>query len=139
MAELVTQPIPPVPSSMGLSQNGEIVSQPWQQWFVNLRDKINIINGILVQISGTATPAATFDLLSPLTTEGDMLIYSGGHNIRLGIGATGDTLTVTAGLPTWGSSSNSGGILPIVTGEIVSGQPVFVILDDGSLVYGQVQ
>ena len=33
---------------------------------------------------------------------------------------------------------NSGGVLPIVTGEIVSGQPVFVIGPDGSLVYGPV-
>lgn len=33
---------------------------------------------------------------------------------------------------------SSGGILPVVTGEIVSGQPVFVYLDDGSLVYAEV-
>ena len=33
---------------------------------------------------------------------------------------------------------SSGGILPVVTGEIVSGQPVFVYFDDGSLLYSEV-
>lgn len=36
------------------------------------------------------------------------------------------------------NGSGGGGILPVVTGEIVSGQPVFVYLDDGSLVYAEV-
>lgn len=31
-----------------------------------------------------------------------------------------------------------GGILPVVTGEIVSGQPVFLIADDGSLIYTEI-
>lgn len=30
-------------------------------------------------------------------------------------------------------------ILPLVTGEIVSGQPVFVIADDGSLIYTEIE
>ncbi len=36
------------------------------------------------------------------------------------------------------ATGGSGGMLPIVTGEIVSGQPVFVIGPDGSLIYGPV-
>lgn len=32
----------------------------------------------------------------------------------------------------------SGGVLPVVTGEISNGQPVFVYLDDGSLVYTEI-
>lgn len=32
----------------------------------------------------------------------------------------------------------SGGVLPVVTGEIMDGQPVFVYLDDGSLVYTEI-
>lgn len=31
-----------------------------------------------------------------------------------------------------------GGILPVVSGEIVSGQPVFLIADDGSLIYTEI-
>jgi hypothetical protein len=37
------------------------------------------------------------------------------------------------------NSGGGGGILPVVTGEILSGQPVFVYLDDGSLVYVEVE
>lgn len=36
------------------------------------------------------------------------------------------------------SGSGGGGVLPLVTGEILSGQPVFVYLPDGSLVYGPI-
>lgn len=35
-------------------------------------------------------------------------------------------------------AAGGGGILPVVTGEIVGDQPVFVYLDDGSLVYAEV-
>jgi hypothetical protein len=37
------------------------------------------------------------------------------------------------------SAGAGGGILPMVTGEIVSGQPVFMYFDDGSLFYVQVE
>jgi len=33
------------------------------------------------------------------------------------------------------TGGGGGGILPVVTGEIVSGQPVFLIADDGNLIY----
>ena len=36
------------------------------------------------------------------------------------------------------SDGGGGVVLPLVTGEIVVGQPIFVILDDGSLVYSGV-
>ena len=34
--------------------------------------------------------------------------------------------------------SVAGGVLPVVTGEIINGQPVFVHADDGSLIYSEV-
>ena len=37
----------------------------------------------------------------PLTTEGDMVIRSGGTTTRLGIGTAGQVLAVTGGLPAW--------------------------------------
>lgn len=37
----------------------------------------------------------------------------------------------------WVNQSGGGNVLPVVTGEIVGGQPIFVILDDGSLVYSE--
>lgn len=45
-----------------------------------------------------------------------------------------DDMAVTRGL----ASSGSGGVLPVVTGEIANAQPVFVYLDDGSLVYSPI-
>ena len=38
----------------------------------------------------------------------------------------------------WEEIDTSGGILPVVTGEILSGQPVFVYADDGSLIYTEI-
>lgn len=36
------------------------------------------------------------------------------------------------------SGTDGGGILPVVTGEIVAGQPVFLIADDGNLIYTEI-
>lgn len=37
----------------------------------------------------------------PLTTDGDIVIRNGGVTTRLGIGASGQVLTVTGGIPSW--------------------------------------
>jgi hypothetical protein len=36
------------------------------------------------------------------------------------------------------SGGAGGGILPVVTGEVVDGQPVFLIADDGNLIYTEI-
>jgi len=36
------------------------------------------------------------------------------------------------------TGGGGGGILPVVTGEIVAGQPVFLIADDGNLIYTEI-
>lgn len=96
------QALPPVPSAQALTSTGqELISQPWNQWFINLRTKVNTINELLVTIGGSNTPLAAFDTLSPLTTTGDMLTYNGGHNVRLPIGTNGQILSVVSGLPAW--------------------------------------
>lgn len=125
MATTVTLNVPPVPSSQPLDNKGDFISQPWQDWFLKLRDKVNIINQDLVTWSGT----------SPTTgitagTYGDT-----SHYPIITVGADGRIYTITL----QSVSGGTGGILPVVTGEVVSGQPVFVILNDGSLVYVPVQ
>lgn len=104
-----TKPLPPVPSAMALDYKGDMISQPWQQWFVNLRDKVNVINGIVASISGAGTPSASFDLLSPLTTAGDLLTYASGHNVRLPIGTPGQALIVLPGGTSvgWGTAGTA--------------------------------
>lgn len=106
-------PIPPVPSAQTLDNKGTIISQPWQQWFVNLRDKVNQINGVVIAISGSGTTLGAFNTLSPLTTAGDMLIYGSGNNTRLPIGSTGQILAVVSGMPAW--VNPSAGSTPLTT------------------------
>lgn len=55
--------------------------------------------------------------------------------------AEGDRLTWDAALALWKPAADppaSPAILPLVTGEIDSGQPVFVYADDGSLIYTEI-
>lgn len=51
-------------------------------------------------LSDVANTTTSFNNISPLTTQGDLITYNAG-NIRLGIGSTGNILTVAAGLPAW--------------------------------------
>ena len=48
----------------------------------------------------TATPSVLYNSASPMTTLGDMEYYSSGVQ-RLGIGTTGQVLTVVSGSPAW--------------------------------------
>lgn len=106
-------PIPPVPSAQTFTDKSGILTQPAQQWFVNLRDKVNQINGVVIAISGSGTTLGAFNTLSPLTTTGDMLTYRGGNNIRLPIGSTGQILAVVSGMPAW--VNPSAGSTPLTT------------------------
>lgn len=101
----VTIPIPPVPSAQTLDDKGAVVSQPWQQWFVNLRDKVNQINDVVAAISGSGSTLGAFNSLSPLTTNGDILTYNSGSNVRLPVGLLGQVLMVVAGMPSWQTPS----------------------------------
>jgi hypothetical protein len=55
--------------------------------------------------------------------------------------AEGDRLTWDATLGMWipAPDSPSVAVLPLVTGEIDGGQPVFVYADDGSLIYTEIE
>ena len=48
--------------------------------------------------------------VDPLTTNGDVLIRSGGATTRLGIGSAGQVLTVSGGLPAWEDTANAGSL-----------------------------
>jgi hypothetical protein len=58
--------------------------------------------------TGQTTAITAFNALSPLTTSGDLL-YANATNssARLGIGSTGQILTVVGGFPAWSSLSAS--------------------------------
>lgn len=70
---IINLPLPPVPSAQTLDDRGSIISQPWQQWFNNARDKINALNATLINIGkngvswGTIT--GTLSSQTDLTTS----------------------------------------------------------------------
>ena len=137
-------------------------NQVWTRWFVSLRDKVNVINESLVNlldVSGTGflvkngaqwvTRVITGTLNRVGVTNGDGVsgnpvidvvtadLIAGtnvsftGSGVDRIIGTADLTINATGG-------SGSGGILPLVTGELISDQPVFVFLPDSNLVYVQV-
>lgn len=56
--------------------------------------------------------------LQPGTTSGDLAYSSAtaNTNVRLGIGSTGNVLTVTGGVPVWAAPAGGGKVLQVVTG-----------------------
>jgi len=64
--------------------------------------------------TGQTTASAGFNALSPLTTAGDIL-YGGtsGAGTRLGIGTSGQVLTVVSGLPAWQNVSGTGTVTSV--------------------------
>lgn len=93
-------------------------------------------NGTTIAIAnggtGQTTASTAFAALSPLTTAGD-IIYENNSLIpsRLGIGSTGQLLTVVAGLPAWVSPATSGTVTSVGLADgsttpiySISGSPV---------------
>jgi hypothetical protein len=63
------------------------------------------------------SPALTTPTISTLTTNGDLMYGTGSGAItRLGVGSTGNVLTVAGGVPTWASPAGGGKVLQVVTG-----------------------
>lgn len=70
----------------------------------NITGTVAIANGG----SGQITASAAFNALSPLTTKGDILYASAANTAaRLAIGSTGNVLTISGGVPVWGSAVTS--------------------------------
>ena len=97
---------------------------------------------LAISYSGTALPianggtagtsaSAAFNNLSPLTTTGDIIYASGASTAaRLAIGTAGQVLTVSGGIPAWGSAA-SGTVTSVALADAsttpiysVSGSPV---------------
>jgi len=58
--------------------------------------------------TGSTTAASAFNALNPMTTTGDIIYEaSAGTAARLGIGSTGQVLTVAGGVPSWATSSGA--------------------------------
>ena len=74
--------------------------------------------------SGTVT--VTNDMATTITTAGDLIKGTGsGTYNRLGIGSTGQVLTVASGAPSWATPSS--GAVTMISQQTVTGSPVTTI------------
>jgi trimeric autotransporter adhesin len=107
-------------TASSLSSVGTITSGTWNG------TTIAIANGG----TGQTTANAAFNALSPLTTAGDLLTFTT-VNARLGIGTTGQVLTVVGGAPAWAAPATSGTVTSVALADgstapiyTISGSPV---------------
>jgi hypothetical protein len=72
-----------------------------------------------IRTLGTSVDTTTKNL-NPSTTLGDIEYRSStaNTNTRLGIGSTGNILTVAGGVPTWAAPASAGGITQLATGSL---------------------
>lgn len=80
-------------------------------WTTNIAgNAANVTGTVAIANGGTGqtTAAAAFNALNPMTTTGD-IIYEASPTTaaRLGIGSTGQVLTVAGGLPSWAAAPSS--------------------------------
>jgi hypothetical protein len=78
----------------------------------NVTGTVAIANGG----TGQTTANASFNALNPMTTTGD-IIYEASSTVaaRLGIGSTGQVLTVAGGIPSWATPAGGGTVIPAGT------------------------
>jgi hypothetical protein len=75
-------------------------------------------------LSDVASPLTAFNNISPLTTQGDLLYFTGSNNARLPIGITNKILSVVGGLPAWVtfpgllSSNNLSDVVSLATSQV---------------------
>jgi hypothetical protein len=81
------------------------VTSPQEGNFAYLKD-----TNTTTYYTGSAwTNLDTTGMVNPMTTTGDTIYSSSGSTpARLGIGSTGDVLTVAGGVPTWAAPGGSG-------------------------------
>lgn len=78
--------------------------------------------------TGQTTAGAAFNALSPITTTGDLIVGNGTNSAtRLGVGSTGQVLTVSGGTATWATPSTGAGTITRTDFTATAGQTVFSV------------
>ena len=90
------------------------VTSPQEGNFAYLKD-----TNVTTYYTGSAwANLDTTGMTNPMTTTGDTIYSSSGSTpARLGIGTTGQVLTVAGGVPTWASPAGGGKVLQVVYGS----------------------
>jgi len=93
------------------NRDAEITS-PQEGQFAYLKD-----TNVTTYYTGSAwANLDTTGMTNPMTTTGDTIYSSSGSTpARLGIGSTGQVLTVTGGIPSWATPAGGGGMTLIAT------------------------
>jgi hypothetical protein len=87
------------------------ITSPQEGQFAYLKD-----TNVTTYYTGSAwTNLDTTGMTNPMTTTGDMVYSSSGSTpARLGIGSTGNVLTVSGGVPVWSAPAGGGKVLQVV-------------------------
>jgi hypothetical protein len=103
------------------------ITSPQEGQFAYLKD-----TNVTTYYTGSAwANLDTTGMTNPMTTTGDTIYSSSGSTpARLGIGSTGQVLTVAAGIPSWATAS-SGSMTQLATGSF-SGSSVSISSISGS-------
>jgi hypothetical protein len=88
------------------------VTSPQEGNFAYLKD-----TNVTTYYTGSAwANVDTTGMTNPMTTTGDVIYSSPGSTpVRLGIGSTGNVLTVAGGVPTWAAPASGGGMTLLST------------------------
>jgi hypothetical protein len=108
------------------------VTSPQEGNFAYLKD-----TNVTTYYTGSAwANLDTTGMTNPMTTTGDTIYSSSGSTpARLGIGTTGQVLTVAGGVPSWAAPAGGGDFVLVKTVTIGSGVSSVVVTDAFSATY----
>jgi hypothetical protein len=97
------------------------ITSPQEGQFAYLKD-----TNVTTYYTGSAwTNLDTTGMVNPMTTTGDSIYSSSGSTpARLGIGSTGQVLTVAGGIPSWATPAGGGGMTLLSTTTLTSSSQV---------------
>jgi hypothetical protein len=107
------------------------ITSPQEGQFAYLKD-----TNVTTYYTGSAwANLDTTGMTNPMTTTGDTIYSSSGSTpARLGIGSTGQVLTVASGVPSWATPASGGGMTSIATGSL-SGTTTTISSISGSYIH----
>ena len=94
------------------------ITSPQEGQFAYLKD-----TNVTTYYTGSAwANLDTTGMTNPMTTTGDIVYASSGSTPgRIGIGSTGNVLTVAGGIPSWAAPAGGGGMTSIASGSLSGG------------------
>jgi hypothetical protein len=99
-------------TNLGLAIGTDVLAPTGTGTGLTALNGANVTSGTIAIVNGGTganTATAAFNALNPMTTTGDMLYEASPTTAaRLGIGTTGQILTVAGGIPSWATPAGGG-------------------------------